>query len=137
MMNSDIYSTVMTGQNLFRSATTPVRVINRLQVNLAALSSTTSWSRLATSGSSRSTSSPPTMGAIAERSSQRDDPGAFARAAADRSYVIVAIDRRLDRGRGLVGGRHPRGQRPQAGAHGAQAMGSRQEAPARRRLSRG
>jgi 3D-(3,5/4)-trihydroxycyclohexane-1,2-dione acylhydrolase (decyclizing) len=95
MMNSDIYSTVMTGQKVIFMVCDNggYAVINRLQVNTGGaefnnLLSTTRHERYFQVDFVKHAES---MGAIAERvESVADLPAAFARAkAADRSYVIV------------------------------------------------
>jgi 3D-(3,5/4)-trihydroxycyclohexane-1,2-dione acylhydrolase (decyclizing) len=95
MMNSDIYSTVMTGQKVIFMVCDNggYAVINRLQVNTGGaefnnLLSTTRHERYFQVDFVKHAES---MGAIAERvESVADLPEAFARAkAADRSYVIV------------------------------------------------
>jgi 3D-(3,5/4)-trihydroxycyclohexane-1,2-dione acylhydrolase (decyclizing) len=95
MMNSDIYSTVMTGQKVIFMVCDNggYAVINRLQVNTGGaefnnLLSTTRHERDVRVDFVKHAES---MGAIAERVDSVDDlPAAFARAkAADRSYVIV------------------------------------------------
>jgi 3D-(3,5/4)-trihydroxycyclohexane-1,2-dione acylhydrolase (decyclizing) len=95
MMNSDIYSTVMTGQKVIFIVCDNggYAVINRLQVNTGGaefnnLLSTTHHERYFQVDFAKHAES---MGALAERVEGVDDlPAAFARAkAADRSYVIV------------------------------------------------
>ncbi len=95
MMNSDIYSTVMTGQKVIFMVCDNggYAVINRLQVNTGGaefnnLLRTTNHERYFQVDFVKHAES---MGAIAERVESVDDlPAAFARAkAADRSYVIV------------------------------------------------
>jgi 3D-(3,5/4)-trihydroxycyclohexane-1,2-dione acylhydrolase (decyclizing) len=95
MMNSDIYSTVMTGQKVIFMVCDNggYAVINRLQVNTGGaefnnLLSTTRHERYFQVDFVKHAES---MGAIAERvESVEELPAAFARAkAADRSYVIV------------------------------------------------
>ncbi|MBA2300207.1 MAG: 3D-(3,5/4)-trihydroxycyclohexane-1,2-dione acylhydrolase (decyclizing) [Chloroflexi bacterium] len=95
MMNSDIYSTVMTGQKVIFMVCDNggYAVINRLQVNTGGaefnnLLRTTHHERYFQVDFVKHAES---MGAIAERVEGVDDlPAAFARAkAADRSYVIV------------------------------------------------
>jgi 3D-(3,5/4)-trihydroxycyclohexane-1,2-dione acylhydrolase (decyclizing) len=95
MMNSDIYSTVMTGQKVIFMVCDNggYAVINRLQVNTGGeefnnLLRTTRHERYLQVDFVKHAES---MGAIAERVEGVDDlPAAFARAkAADRSYVIV------------------------------------------------
>jgi 3D-(3,5/4)-trihydroxycyclohexane-1,2-dione acylhydrolase (decyclizing) len=95
MMNSDIYSTVMTGQKVIFMVCDNggYAVINRLQVNTGGaefnnLLSTTRHERYFQVDFVKHAES---MGAIAERvETVADLPAAFARAkAADRSYVIV------------------------------------------------
>ena len=95
MMNSDIYSTVMTGQKVIFMVCDNggFAVINRLQVNTGGaefnnLLRSTHHERYFQVDFVKHAES---MGAIAERVETVDDlPAAFARAkAADRSYVIV------------------------------------------------
>jgi 3D-(3,5/4)-trihydroxycyclohexane-1,2-dione acylhydrolase (decyclizing) len=95
MMNSDIYSTVMTGQKVIFMVCDNggYAVINRLQVNTGGaefnnLLRTTHHERYLQVDFVKHAES---MGAIAERVETVDElPAAFARArAADRSYVIV------------------------------------------------
>jgi 3D-(3,5/4)-trihydroxycyclohexane-1,2-dione acylhydrolase (decyclizing) len=95
MMNSDIYSTVMTGQKVIFMVCDNggFAVINRLQVNTGGaefnnLLRNTNHERYFQVDFVKHAES---MGAIAERVETVDDlPAAFARAkAADRSYVIV------------------------------------------------
>jgi len=95
MMNSDIYSTVLTGQKVIFMVCDNggYAVINRLQVNTGGaefnnLLSTTRHERYLQVDFVKHAEA---MGAIAERvESVADLPAAFARAkAADRSYVIV------------------------------------------------
>jgi 3D-(3,5/4)-trihydroxycyclohexane-1,2-dione acylhydrolase (decyclizing) len=95
MMNSDIYSTVLTGQKVIFMVCDNggYAVINRLQVNTGGaefnnLLRTTLHERYFQVDFVKHAES---MGAIAERVETVDDlPAAFARAkAADRSYVIV------------------------------------------------
>jgi 3D-(3,5/4)-trihydroxycyclohexane-1,2-dione acylhydrolase (decyclizing) len=95
MMNSDIYSTVMTGQKVIFMVCDNggFAVINRLQVNTGGaefnnLLSTTRHERYLQVDFVKHAEA---MGAIAERVERVEDlPAAFARAkAADRSYVIV------------------------------------------------
>jgi 3D-(3,5/4)-trihydroxycyclohexane-1,2-dione acylhydrolase (decyclizing) len=95
MMNSDIYSTVMTGQKVIFIVCDNggFAVINRLQVNTGGaefnnLFSTTRHQRYVQVDFVKHAES---LGAIAERvESVAELPAAFARAkAADRSYVIV------------------------------------------------
>ena len=95
MMNSDIYSTVMTGQKVIFMVCDNggFAVINRLQVNTGGaefnnLLRNTNHERYFQVDFVKHAES---MGAIAERVESVDDlPAAFARAkAADRSYVIV------------------------------------------------
>ena len=95
MMNSDIYSTVMTGQKVIFMVCDNggYAVINRLQVNTGGaefnnLLSTTRHERYFQVDFVKHAEA---MGAIAERVESIDElPDAFARAkAADRSYVIV------------------------------------------------
>jgi 3D-(3,5/4)-trihydroxycyclohexane-1,2-dione acylhydrolase (decyclizing) len=95
MMNSDIYSTVMTGQKVIFMVldNAGFAVINRLQVNSGGaefnnqLVSTRHERYVQVDFVAHAQS----MGAVAERVERLDDlPAAFARAkAADRSYVIV------------------------------------------------
>ena len=95
MMNSDIYSTVMTGHKVIFMVcdNAGFAVINRLQVNSGGAEFnnqlvSTRHERLVAVDFVKHAES---MGAIAERVERVDDlPAAFARAkAADRSYVIV------------------------------------------------
>jgi 3D-(3,5/4)-trihydroxycyclohexane-1,2-dione acylhydrolase (decyclizing) len=95
MMNSDIYSTVMTGQKVIFMVCDNggYAVINRLQVNTGGaefnnLLRTTNHDRYLQVDFVKHAES---MGAVAERVETVDElPAAFARAkAADRSYVIV------------------------------------------------
>jgi 3D-(3,5/4)-trihydroxycyclohexane-1,2-dione acylhydrolase (decyclizing) len=95
MMNSDIYSTVMTGQKVIFIVCDNggYAVINRLQVNTGGaefnnLLRTTNHDRYLQVDFVKHAES---MGAVAERVETVDElPAAFARAkAADRSYVIV------------------------------------------------
>ncbi len=95
MMNSDIYSTVMTGQKVIFMVCDNggFAVINRLQVNTGGaefnnLLSSSRHERMVPVDFVKHAES---MGAIAERVEGVEDlPAAFARAkAADRSYVIV------------------------------------------------
>ena len=136
MMNSDIYSTVMTGQKVIFMVCDNggFAVINRLQVNTGGeefnnLLRTTRHERYLQVDFVKHAES---MGAIAERVESVDDlPAAFARAkAADRSYVIVDPGRRvhLDRGWRLVGGRRPRGQRARAGSGRSRGVDDEQAA---------
>ncbi|HEX2470557.1 MAG TPA: 3D-(3,5/4)-trihydroxycyclohexane-1,2-dione acylhydrolase (decyclizing) [Candidatus Limnocylindrales bacterium] len=95
MMNSDIYSTVMTGQKVIFMVCDNggYAVINRLQVNTggAEFNNLLSTTRHETYFQVDFVKHAESMGAIAERVDSVDDlPAAFARAkAADRSYVIV------------------------------------------------
>lgn len=95
MMNSDIYSTVMTGQKVIFIVcdNAGFAVINRLQVNSGGAEFnnqlvTTRHERFVQVDFAKHAES---MGAIAEKVDRVEDlPAAFARAkAADRSYVIV------------------------------------------------
>jgi 3D-(3,5/4)-trihydroxycyclohexane-1,2-dione acylhydrolase (decyclizing) len=95
MMNSDIYSTVMTGQKVIFMVCDNggFAVINRLQVNTGGaefnnLLRTTLYERYLQVDFVKHAEA---LGAIAERIESIDElPAAFARAkAADRSYVIV------------------------------------------------
>jgi 3D-(3,5/4)-trihydroxycyclohexane-1,2-dione acylhydrolase (decyclizing) len=95
MMNSDIYSTVMTGQKVIFMVCDNggYAVINRLQVNTggAEFNNLLSTTRHETYFQVDFVKHAESMGAIAERVDGVEDlPAAFARAkAADRSYVIV------------------------------------------------
>jgi NAD(P)-dependent dehydrogenase (short-subunit alcohol dehydrogenase family) len=95
MMNSDIYSTVLTGQKVIFMVCDNggYAVINRLQVNTggAEFNNLLSTHRHERDVRVDFVKHAESMGAIAERVDSVDDlPAAFARAkAADRSYVIV------------------------------------------------
>ena len=143
MMNSDIYSTVITGQKVIFIVCDNggFAVINRLQVNTGGaefnnLLRTTRHERYFQVDFVKHAES---MGAIAERVERLDDlAAAFARAkAADRTLRDRHPRRpvHLDRGRRVVGGRRARGQRAAERSSAArERLGGAQAAPARRHL---
>ncbi len=123
MMNSDIYSTVMTGQKVIFMVCDNggYAVINRLQVNTGGaefnnLLSTTRHERYFQVDFVKHAEA---MGAIAERVESRRRPAGGVRACQGGGPELR--DRRpgrpvhLDRGRRVVGGRRARGQRAASG----------------------
>ncbi len=143
MMNSDIYSTVMTGQKVIFIVcdNAGFAVINRLQVNSGSAEFnnqliTTRHERYVQVDFVKHAES---LGAIAERVDGTEDlPAAFARAkAADRSYVIVVP---IDPYAWTAGGAWwevgvPEVSERAGSASRSSPVGGRKEAPARRCLS--
>ena len=144
MMNSDLYSSVLTGHKLIVIVCDNggFAVIHRLQINQGGAGYNNLLRRHPPRRARRRRlrrPRPRRWGARPRRSTTIAElEAAFERArAADRTYVIALQTSpvRLDRGRHVLGGRRARGQRPPGGARGPRADGVRQAVAATRLIA--